>query len=295
MNEKSYFDLEIFENKKIPLINIKNRNFINAVLQVDSNYNFDINGKECDQKFIKYLRNKIKNLDKLELGNKIQIREILEDKIKGNHGSSSFWFSKIKDMIENKNQNNDLTYEECILGAIISVDRINSTHLEANKNARYKIWKRIINEITQDPKEFKNALEADCDLNNHENHILFKISYPVLKEDEKEKTRYNLSFASKFCAYATKIISGKMLYPKYDKIVRKNLHLYYKKYVDKNVKVSKNFYDKYDNNIEKYKKYKNHIEEIVKNVNVKLDINEEDKISIDDFDHIVWYFLKGKN
>ncbi|MCU9935964.1 hypothetical protein ONA24_07375 [Mycoplasmopsis cynos] len=44
-------------------------------------------------------------------------------------------------------------------------------------------------------------------------------------DENNSKRRFNLSFASKFCAYASKRILGEVKYLKYNNIVSNNLFL----------------------------------------------------------------------
>ncbi|WP_322962702.1 hypothetical protein RRG39_01785 [Mycoplasmopsis cynos] len=106
------------------------------------------------------------------------------------------------------------------MSSIISIDRSNSTHLEAINGIRLKIFKRIIS-LALTIKDLKKKIE---DTNLNKDHLLFKIADAIMDENNS-KRRFNLSFASKFCAYASKRISGEVKYPKYDNIVSNNLFL----------------------------------------------------------------------
>ncbi|WP_322961641.1 hypothetical protein [Mycoplasmopsis cynos] len=211
--------------------------------------------------------------------------------LEGYAGSSSYWFKRVMEIDENTetNENAKNEYKKAILGSIISIDRSNSTHLEAIKGTRLEILNRII-EIAPDKEKLKKALTKEL----NENHILFKIADAVTGKDNKN--RFNLSFASKFCAYASKIILGEVKYPKYDSVVSNNLFYYYNKYVDENSDKNKNTYKinstvkKIDEYIKKYLLYTNDINKIVKKVQIN---NEFSDFNIEDLDHIIWYFLKG--
>ncbi|AKF40959.1 hypothetical protein AAW50_00665 [Mycoplasmopsis canis] len=261
------------QSKKLPLLNKKNRDFIDAVLYVDSNYNLDPLAKEPDKKFM-FKLNSIISGEKEEL--------------EGYAGSSSYWFERVMKNDENAEDE----YKKAILGSIISIDRSNSTHLEAIKGTRLEILNRII-EIAPNKEQLEKELKND-DLN--ENHILFKITDAII-DNNNEKNRFNLSFASKFCAYASKIILGEVKYPKYDSVVSDNLFYFYNKYVDENSNKNKNTYKinheirKIDEYINKYLLYTNDIKKIVEKVKMN---NEFSDFNIEDLDHIIWYFLKGQ-
>ncbi|WBP84346.1 hypothetical protein [Mycoplasmopsis edwardii] len=120
---KNFFDLykvimKTKNNKQtkklLPLLNKKNRDFIKAVLYVDSNYNLEVLNKEPDKKFMDWLNSMIS-------GEK--------EELEGYAGLSSYWFEQV--METDKNAEDE--YKKAILGSIISIDRSNSTHLEAIK------------------------------------------------------------------------------------------------------------------------------------------------------------------
>lgn len=106
------------------------------------------------------------------------------------------------------------------MSSIISIDRSNSTHLEAINGIILKIFKRIIS-LALTIEDLKKKLE---DTNLNKDHLLFKIADAIMDENNS-KRRFNLSFASKFCAYASKRILGEVKYLKYDNIVSNNLFL----------------------------------------------------------------------
>ncbi|WAM09732.1 hypothetical protein ONA24_07360 [Mycoplasmopsis cynos] len=58
--------------------------------------------------------------------------------LKDVQNSSSYWFKKAIEATNSKE------YKKAILSSIISIDRSNSTHLEAINGIRLKIFKRII-------------------------------------------------------------------------------------------------------------------------------------------------------
>ncbi|WP_322960398.1 hypothetical protein [Mycoplasmopsis cynos] len=127
--------------------------------------------------------------------------------------------------------------KKAILSSIISIDRSNSTHLEAINGIRLKIFKRIIS-LALTIEDLKKKLE---DTNLNKDHLLFKIADAIMDENNG-KRRFSLSFASKFCAYASKRILGEVKYPKYDNIFSNNLFLLLQKYIDENTSKNKNTY-----------------------------------------------------
>lgn len=90
------------QNDRIPALTRKNADFIEAVVRLDSNYANDlaITGPDRDYDPEKYAEN----------SNGMYC------------GSTAYWFEQMK-------QNND--FKRNVLGAVIAIDRTNSTHLEA--------------------------------------------------------------------------------------------------------------------------------------------------------------------
>lgn len=249
---------------ELPALTRKNADFITAIIKLDSNY-----GKDTD------VNNKPhKTFDPIKSSNGKEC------------GSTAFWFDKMK---------NNGNFEKCLAGAIVAIDRVNSTHLEASQNGRDIIRERIF-QICPTYSEMVTKLEQKLDGSDH---IIAKIAAPIQAKRSKTSDRYNLSFASKFCAYAAKYLGTQQQYVIYDKVIASNLPLYVDAYLcgksDKDF-YSCDFYSYKDKCIKKhqtvdilefYRKYSHTIETII-------DIVKSQGISKEEFDHIVWYCLKGK-
>lgn len=249
---------------ELPALTRKNANFITAVIKLDSNYgrDADVNDKPH------------KKFDPIKSSKRIKC------------GSTAFWFDKMK---------NGGDFKTCLAGAIVAIDRVNSTHLEASKNGRDIIRERIFQIC---PTYSKMVAELEKNLEN-QNHIIAKISAPIEAKRGNTSDRYNLSFASKFCAYAAKYLETQQQYVIYDQVIASHLPLYIEAYLcgksDKDF-YSCDFYSYKDKCIKKhqavdilkfYRKYSYTIETII-------DIVKSQGISKEEFDHIVWYCLKGK-
>ena len=124
-------------------------------------------------------------------------------------------------------------------------------------------------------------------------------SSPTTSTKKDGGARYNISFATKFCAYAAIFLESQIKYSKYDNIVSDALPTYVKVYLGetKNAREYKiNEYhrrnlddaENYQYRLDVYAKYESAISRI---------LNELSKDSIylsrEEFDHIVWYGLKG--
>ena len=112
----------------------------------------------------------------------------------------------------------------------------------------------------------------------------------------KNGNRFNISFASKFCAYASKFLNCEIEYSKYDNVVSAALPKYVEIYLNEKVKLSEykisyNNDDSMNTKLKRilyiYKKYSIVISKILETI-------KQDGIEItkEEFDHIVWYGMK---
>lgn len=286
----------ITKGQKIPALTRKNADFIEGVVKIDSNYGRDLDVEsKYDAKIVNikdYLEKYLKNVNQKD--EEVSDSEIETKTKKSNNkakycGSIAYWFNQMN--------NGQYDFETCLSGAIIAIDRTNSTHLNSSINGRLVIKDRILNDLNiNDVKGLKNHLK----LKN--NDLISKLT-DEMDGVRKNTKRYNLSFASKFCAYAAQFLLNEFLYSKYDNIVSTNLPIYEKLYLGKlDVKnntylINQNHKKKYSTLLEFYLSiYENYcktINEILEEVNSQYD-KKEDKLTLDEFDHIIWYGLKGK-
>lgn len=265
--ELDTFSLEIGKEKPIELAAItkKNSNFIEAVIRLDSNYGWDADPKNaCQKGYIPFDENNNK---------------CFKNK-KGYYGSTAYWFLQM--------ENGD-DFERCIKGAIVSIDITNSTRMSYKE--REELADRLIG-TCKSVEELKKKLEEPFSADKKE-HIL-----AMLANKTNSGTRFNLSFASKFCSYgAAYLLLNQNLYSKYDNIVSAILPHYarfygvdtpkerYKTKIDS--VYSSKFSDKedFEYRLCVYQEYNNIIGEIIEN-------SKCDGITRDQFDHIVWYSQK---
>ena len=178
-----------------------------------------------------------------------------------------------------------------------SIDKINSTHLtsEGNslpKGATHNGIMKTVNRI----KEINNLKER---MINADPEVVFEIASAV-------DTKYNFSFATKFCAYVSEIaLDITEGYCIYDDIVQAILPLYIYHYVDKetairnckiinknkpNIRIESNvsrFKSKTNQN--GYREYRELIDSVIKGIENKDGI----KVTYSEFDHMLWYYFKG--
>lgn len=185
-------------------------------------------------------------------------------------GSSAFWMTLLKRVLRDNISDSSYTYEEIIKGAVESVDRENSTHLNADKCGRQEITDRI---CRFDRDEFVKCLE-DPDYNDMA--LIREISRITSAE---ERARRNLSFASKFCHYACFYVfegtENQDNYSIYDKILKTVLPLYLGYY-----KIESSY------DLNDYKDYRMAVDSIRKASGIE--------ISRNGFDHLLWYYHKGR-
>ena len=188
-------------------------------------------------------------------------------------GSTAYWMSLLKKVLLS-NESTEYSYEEIIEYAVKSVDRENSTHLNADGCGRLAITKRL--------KEFDRKELIEC-LKNPDYEGMKLVKEIAKKTSDEKRSRKNISFASKFCHYACfYIFEGTDYqdnYSIYDNILRKALPLYLDYYEIR---------EQYD--LKDYGQYRNAVDAIRKKSGIKTGT----EISRNGFDHLLWYYHKGR-
>lgn len=185
-------------------------------------------------------------------------------------GSSAYWMTLLKKILLDGESDSTYSYEEIIKGAVGSVDRENSTHLNADKCGRQEITERLFRfDRTELMECLKNPDYEDMKL-------IQKISRITSAE---QRARTNLSFASKFCHYACfYIFEGTEYqdnYSIYDRILKTVLPLYLGYYQIKQ-----------DYDLSDYRDYRMAVDRIREASSIE--------ISRNGFDHLLWYYHKGR-
>ena len=197
-------------------------------------------------------------------------------------GSNAYWQDKIQKI------KTFTDYEKFIEELIETVDRANVTHISAAVNGKKEIKKRIINKC-MDLKSLKDALSKNPFVNGKvrdvdPNHILYKLAEPL--PATKGGMRSNVSFASKLCQFASKILNAGYEYSKYDSIVAKTLPIYIEHYLG--VKVARTRFSldgkTFNVKMQTYAEYCAYIDKIIAVACPGMTREE--------FDHIVWYTNK---
>lgn len=183
-----------------------------------------------------------------------QLKSVYEDEKRGVHPQEN-----VKNIIEN---------------VVAALDRENSTHLNADGVGREAISERIY-------KEYKSGRLFDLLKNPGKDYELFKIIEKKTKPKDKAKHgRVNTSFASKFCHYAAFFVfEGKKEQDNYsiwDSVLRKTIPTYLDYY-----KLDSKKY-----NLKDYVSYQKAIDDIRNSA--------DEKVSRNGFDHLLWYYYKGR-
>lgn len=192
-------------------------------------------------------------------------------------GSTAYWMTKLKYCIEGKESS--FTYKDIIPKVVRSIDRENSTHLNSDGIGIKEISDRIINDIG------KNNLidflkNGDLEVFN----VIREKTNPNNNGDKKYKGRINTSFASKFCHFACFFLFEedelRDKYSIYDNVIVSVLRYYIEKYEVE-----------YKGNLENYSVYREVIDSIRKKA---ASTTNTTPISRNGFDHLLWYYHKGR-
>lgn len=254
----------------------KNADFIEAVVRLDSNYGDDLIIKEPSKGY--------------------DPESNAQKSSKKNRGSTAYWFGEM--------QKPNCDFSRCVLGAIISIDITNSTHLEAayfldqsgNKVPCRKRMRDIICSQCSNCQELVDLLNQLFEPKNH-NHLISLLTAKTVSK-KGGKPRYNISFATKFCAYASLFLKANNKYSKYDNIVSDALPKYEEIYlgrkkrtkeykIEHNKLKNKSDAENYQYRLDVYANYAKTIDDILEFLNTTgVSLTKEE------FDHIVWYSFK---
>ncbi len=185
-------------------------------------------------------------------------------------GSSAYWMTLLKKSLLDGEANGTYSYKEIIKGAVESVDRENSTHLNADKCGRQEITERLC--------RFNRVELIDClkDPDYEDMKLIQEISR---KTSAEQRARTNPSFASKFCHYACFYFfegtEHQDNYSIYDGILKTVLPLYLGYY-----QIDQDF------DLSDYRDYRMAVDSIRAASGIE--------ISRNGFDHLLWYYHKGR-
>ena len=191
---------------------------------------------------------------------------------------SPYWILEMKKLLYRKHC--DYDKDHVVQNLVEKIDNENSVHLNADNEGRRFMQRKITDCI-----ENGTLLKYLGERNFHLIHILSE------RTKQEKGGRCNVSFASKFCHFSCfYIFDGEEAqdnFSIYDGVVAKNLPIYLDYYeqqlLDKkiNLKIIKKEIKK-----KNYEVYSNAIDAIIE--------ASGSKISRNGFDHLVWYYFKGK-
>ncbi len=188
------------------------------------------------------------------------------------NGSRAYWMTKLKEYFVDPKNPNNCKFEEIIKWAVEAVDRENSTHLNADGCGRNEITQRIIN--------FEKELYQN--LEDPEKYDFKLVNEIAKKTITGNRSRTNLSFASKFCHYACFYIfegtDKQDNYPIYDSILKKVLPYYLDFFKNE---------EKY--NFDCYKVYYDAIDKLIDKLKEETGID----ISRNGLDHLLWFYHRS--
>ena len=201
-----------------------------------------------------------------------------------NYGNEFNGFDSVKDY--------PWYYRFLIYNAVCAVDAENSTHINADKVGRKEITDRIVEHGDKLLERLKDTTDYPLI------RILSEKTDPEgnkANEGKQIPPRKNFSFATKFCHYAcfyifeNKDVEYRDSYSIYDYIVSNALTTYYG---FEDIKPSENDSDDKQFFVEKYRNYQTFIDNL--RDNAAKEYKESNPVSRNGFDHLLWYYYKGK-
>lgn len=275
MLASSFLETDDNDNVKITLENVAK---VEAMISYDSKYSRSGDPlSEPDENWLAQLKGNFRPMSDY----------------KGYRGSSAFWMKRLRDYFYRPEADESFKeikgldyYKFLVYNAVCAVDAENSTHINADSVGREQLTGRIVSL----GKDFLTQLKDTKDyplikLLSHQtkpNGKTYKLKTGEVKEISP---RENFSFATKFCHYACFFIFEEYdteyrdSYSIYDYVVSNALKEHYD-FIDmdrKGVEMSDNFY------VEKYRNYQRKVDEI-----------RGDIVSRNGFDHLIWYYYKGR-
>ncbi|MBE6793714.1 MAG: hypothetical protein E7532_02070 [Ruminococcaceae bacterium] len=273
-NLKKYYEFELRDG--YPVFSVQNILLLEALIKYNSDYSVtaDENHPEFGESYAGILTKERESFFDFVSRDSLRILETEAEKINKNPDT------------DEEGREKDSLYK-----VVQSIDKINSTHL-MSEGSSVKVHKGILKTVER-IKSIDNLKER---MKAGDPSLVHEIASAV-------ETKYNFSFASKFCVYVSEIALEKSdAFCIYDNVVQSVLPLYIHRYVGKDE--AEKYYKivnkgKKNARVEStvsnlkcekgYKEYRDIINRIIKGVEDKDDI----KITYSQFDHMLWYYFKG--
>jgi len=192
-------------------------------------------------------------------------------------GSTAYWMTQLKKLLVDEASVEENEFHAVFSGVVEAVDRENSTHLNADGVGREEILKRI---MAVDRKWLVECLKKPEETGLWQINYISEPTHPTGKSPNGNpyKARANISFASKFCHYACFYLfegyEEQDNYSIFDNVLRRVLP----KYIS--------FYDLKNRKLDDYAEYRKAVDDILDHA--------EKRISRNGFDHLIWYYFKGR-
>ena len=303
MRSSGIIEEESTSSATLVKITFENVAIIEAMISYDSKYTRNLDPRSIpDKKWLKEFKDKFDKTPEAHEPLGQNSPALLEYNFNGYRGSSAFWMHRLGEYY-GYNYGNEFNgfdsvkdypwyYRFLIYNAVCAVDAENSTHINADKVGRKELTDRIV--------EYKDdLLELLKDTKNYP--LIGILSEKTDPEENKANEgkqippRKNFSFATKFCHYAcfyifeNKDTDCRDSYSIYDYIVSNALTTYYG---FEEIKPSEN--DSADKQffVEKYRNYQTFIDKI--RDDAAKAANDPNPVSRNGFDHLLWYYYKGK-
>lgn len=191
-------------------------------------------------------------------------------------GSTRYWTEELNELSRGRDVTNDgHDYSQTIQFLINAIDNENSTHLNSDGVGRVAVRDRIV-------AQYSSATTLVAALKNPDgDYALLKLIATPKVSGEKN----HFSFATKFCHYCSIFLfpgtDNEDRYSIYDEVLKNALPLYMGYYLKEDNQ------KEYVNNYECYINYIDRIRAAAKE-------QHGCEISRNGFDHLVWYFSKGR-
>ena len=184
-------------------------------------------------------------------------------------GSTAYWMTQLKNILIDGESADESEYRRRITGAVGAVDRDNSSHLNADGVGREEMVERLVS------LPVSRLLEC---LERPDATGLELVTYLSARTHPEKRVRENQSFASKFCHYACFYFfegrPGQDNYSIYDNVMCRTVPLYLAHY-------RLGSFDLTD-----YGEYRKAVDKIIE--------PSGESVSRNGFDHLLWYYFKGR-
>lgn len=297
MRSSGIIEEEFTQSATLVKITFENVAIIEAMISYDSKYSRNSDPRSIpDKKWIKEFKDKLNMTSDAPEPLGPDSPASLEYNFNGYRGSSAFWMHRLGeyygydygDEFEIFDSIKDCPwyYRFLVYNAVCAVDAENSTHINADKVGRKELTDRIVEKKDNLLKDLKNTKDYPLI------RILSEETNPKDMAGNTNPARKNFSFATKFCHYAciymfeNKDVEYRDSYSIYDNIVSNALKTYYdyeESQPQKNNSENGEFF------VEKYRNYQEYIDKLRTKA-----ANGSSPVSRNGFDHLLWFYYKGK-